>query len=378
MEESPPSVHPSPSRKKAKSKKDNSSRIDALEFSINSIQKSIANISQALVRPRQDSQSFSEYSLSEDEEISASPFLGHDARYPLGKEQIPNCHSLKPTDSATPQVPSSSSSFLNPCTTLKEPDIKDPEPEILESLFSCQQLGTPNWNAVRYAEAESRLKRGSAFQPLVMNNLFANQSSSIDYGLRRQERLLGTLTYGLLAQRKAFAEAQAALIQRCPSAEKAFEECFSDDSKFCSVTQDLLQFVCGKRAEILAERRKTVEPSDKGSKKALLEIPPSLSHVFDEEKLAKWVSDPTVKVHRNQKNKKRFLPETSSGPSSYKRVRPSPSSPPDFKVRPVVSSKVKKSFPPHRSSKENKGYIDHANKFPSGQQRKGKKPFRHT
>jgi hypothetical protein len=77
-----------------------------------------------------------------------------------------------------------------------------------------------------------------------------------------------------VAQRKAFKDTISKLINLCPEAKKAVKDCFfSEESEFHSLSEALLQFVCGKRAEVIAERRKAVI-SPQGLK-TLQSIPPS-------------------------------------------------------------------------------------------------------
>lgn len=59
-------------------------------------------------------------------------------------------------------------------------------------------------------------------------------------------------------------------------------------TEFRLVSDALLQFTCGKRAEILVDRRKAVEPKDSESRRRLRLIPPSSSHLYEEDLLAKW------------------------------------------------------------------------------------------
>uniref|UniRef100_A0A8D8RE21 Uncharacterized protein n=2 Tax=Cacopsylla melanoneura TaxID=428564 RepID=A0A8D8RE21_9HEMI len=269
------------------------SKLDSIE---NSLQKLVGSFESRTAQPEygeEDDCSSSE-SVSSPERCS-SPAI---ERSPCGTESVLGQSLWRPI--LPPASSSKSSSFLCPVTVVKEPEVKAPEPDLLETAITCQRLGQSDWDGVRYAEAEKRLKRGAVFQPLVMNNVFASQVAVPDSLLRRQERLLGSLTYGLLAQRKAFVEAQEALLRHAPAVSQSFNDLFLGEASFRSTSDDLLQLVCGKRAEILAERRKLVEPSDSVSKRALQCIPPSSSHVFDEDQLSKLALDPHVRLQRSQ------------------------------------------------------------------------------
>lgn len=64
------------------------------------------------------------------------------------------------------------------------------------------------------------------FQPLVMNSIFEEKSTASDFALRQQERILGTVCHGLLAQRKAFKDTMAKLFFSLPESEGCCEEMF--------------------------------------------------------------------------------------------------------------------------------------------------------
>ncbi|KAI5736950.1 hypothetical protein M8J76_008790 [Diaphorina citri] len=70
------------------------------------------------------------------------------------------------------------------------------------------------------------------FQPLVMSPVFEKVNAPAHFALRQQERILGTLCHGLLAQRKAFKDTLSKLVDSCPAAKEAVKECFSEESSF--------------------------------------------------------------------------------------------------------------------------------------------------
>lgn len=318
-----PLTPPGKSKKKEK-KKDLSRRVDSLESKLESIQDNVQKLVDSLGTQRSTQREIQE----EDDPSSAESEYSCDSFSPVastGEEQRPNAPESLLGQSLWSSTPAGSSapSFLNPVTFVKEPDVKLPEADLLETAINCQRLGKADWSGVRYSEAEKRLKRGAVFQPLVMNTMFASKTGVAELSLRRQEGLLGSLTYGLLAQRKAFVEAQDSLLRQFPQASKAFDELFLGESSFRSSSDDLLQITCGRRAEVIAERRKLVEPSDLVSKRALLSVPPSPSHVFDEEQLTKLASDPHIRLRNQEFRFKKRSAATSVGGWQAKRPRPS-------------------------------------------------------
>uniref|UniRef100_A0A8D9AVJ1 Uncharacterized protein n=1 Tax=Cacopsylla melanoneura TaxID=428564 RepID=A0A8D9AVJ1_9HEMI len=141
-----------------------------------------------------------------------------------------------------------------------------------------------------------------------MNQRFASPPS--DFLLRKQERLLGSITHGLLAQRQAFQKCRESIVSSCPAAAPLIDKFFLEESsEFRQESDALLQFACGKRAEILADRRKAVEPKGSESRRRLRQIPPSSSHLYDEDQLAKWSSVEPAQ----QRPQKRPAPDANLG-----------------------------------------------------------------
>uniref|UniRef100_A0A8D8PXW0 Uncharacterized protein n=1 Tax=Cacopsylla melanoneura TaxID=428564 RepID=A0A8D8PXW0_9HEMI len=301
-------------------------RMSALEKSVSSIQSEMKTLVAALrasAAPPQSSlphspecqesdMSDSSSEFSEDECYSPSP--SHGPRL-LPADDDPWGHSLV----RDPEVPLDAS-FWDPMTKEKDPDIQEPSALLLSQGILCQRLGEAAWNRIRYADAEKKLKRGAMFQPLAMNSVFEKNNSPVDFALRQQERLLGTVCHGLLAQRKAFKDTLSNLVESCPAAKETVKECFfSEDSEFRSQSEALLQFVCGKRAEVISDRRKAVMPPD--GVRTLQLINPSTSHLFDEDALAKWsASHSTSSVPRSRQVRKRpFSAVANDGGHSSKR-----------------------------------------------------------
>ncbi|KAL1463801.1 hypothetical protein WDU94_015513 [Cyamophila willieti] len=138
--------------------------------------------------------------------------------------------------------------------------------------------------ALRSEDEEEIFRRGiAALRPRVLSRVDANKILDEESDIEsppyephpspppklfpKQSKSALILPQILLAQRKAFGEAQAAFERNFPAVKggssSAFVDFFSgEDCEFSRVTDDLLQIVCGKRAELLAERRKLVDPAD--------------------------------------------------------------------------------------------------------------------
>lgn len=275
------------------------SRLSALEACMSTIRSELANMAttfRAVAPPPPVAPEDSSSSSSDSEE-------NDDPQYVPGI--VPLSSTFQECDPWA--LPSSAPACsFDPMTVEKDPEVLEPSPSILAQGVKCQRLGESGWNRIRYAEAEKVIKRGAVFQPLTMNGQFRPPLS--DFSLRQLERTLGTITHGLLVQRQAFIEGVNRVRALCPASGPAIQEHLVDvQTDFRGVSDALLQFVCGKRAEVLAERRKAVEPADPSRKRALQAIPPSPSHLFDEDQLGKWISQPS-QVLGHYPARKRPLP----------------------------------------------------------------------
>jgi len=92
------------------------------------------------------------------------------------------------------------------------------------------------------------------------------------------------LTHGLLRQLKHFSDGINEVVQSHPDAADALVKVFaSADAPFRTTSDDLLQFVCGKRAEVIAARREVFESSNAASASHVRDISPSSVHLYDDD-----------------------------------------------------------------------------------------------
>uniref|UniRef100_A0A8D8SWA1 Uncharacterized protein n=1 Tax=Cacopsylla melanoneura TaxID=428564 RepID=A0A8D8SWA1_9HEMI len=312
-------------------------RLDALDAQVgsfasqlSSMEQSMKSLSSAILNSRQSVEHFpnhDSYGPSESE-----------SEDPHSDGELVEPSELDPWGISAPSPPPLVDSFFDPVTIEREPDIPDPLPALQAQGIKCQRLGEASWNRIRYAEAEKRLRRGGVFQPLAKNHLLG--SSAGDGELQKSERLLATSIHALLAQRQAFKEATQALVQRCPQARSHINEIFSESSSFRAVSDDFLQFLCGKRAEVIDARRRSFEhPSHLGQ--ILQNIPPSSSHLFAEEALTKSLSSQPSALLRESSFRKRQLPASQGIP--HKKTR--------YPTQLSRSGQATSSFAPAKSSK---------------------------
>lgn len=106
---------------------------------------------------------------------------------------------------------------LLPKTKEADPFIPAPLEQLKSEGIKCQRLGTVSWNRIRCKEVEKHLHAASVFSALKVNSELGTLAQPRSW-VTKQEEMLGTITHGLLMQRKALAEALSATIKKYPSA----------------------------------------------------------------------------------------------------------------------------------------------------------------
>lgn len=178
-----------------------------------------------------------------------------------------------------------------PSTKEADPLIPEPSAELKSEGIECQRLGTGGWNRIRYKEVEKHLHAGSVFSALKINNELGALASQPSPFISKQEGMLGTITHGLLLQRRAFADGLNAVIKKVPSVSAELKLLVAEDSKFKSISDQLLQYVCAHRSETIELRRKHFKTKNELLSGMLNSIPPSPTHLFHEEQLSSFVKD---------------------------------------------------------------------------------------
>ncbi|CAG5035579.1 unnamed protein product [Parnassius apollo] len=172
------------------------------------------------------------------------------------------------------------------------------DPEILNKLrFALPTVGlaqTFNPLSVDLPEKQYRdlkLHASPVFDSLKVNtHLEGLVSKSYNQKfLERADELTGSLTHGLLKQRQILMEGIKSLAAKHTGAYEDIKQMFLGESQFKEVSDDLLQFTCARRAEIIEMRRKALKPKEQQHVAKLSEIPPSQTHLFDIDLLSKFL-----------------------------------------------------------------------------------------
>uniref|UniRef100_A0A8D8MET9 Uncharacterized protein n=2 Tax=Cacopsylla melanoneura TaxID=428564 RepID=A0A8D8MET9_9HEMI len=164
-------------------------------------------------------------------------------------------------------------------------------------------------------EAQKALQAGGMFSALAIPPDFPMSSRSSFDHMSRLDQSLGILSHGLLLQRKAFSDGVNTLMEKFPQMGGELHKIFgSPESPFKTVSDNILQYTCGKRAECIELRRKLLEPKDAHLAKLLTGIPPSSTALFEERLLAEFVRAHPSTVRPKPRNPPRLPPPASVQP----------------------------------------------------------------
>nr|CAH7736516.1 unnamed protein product [Callosobruchus chinensis] len=118
------------------------------------------------------------------------------------------------------------------------------------------------------------------------------KGSSFDY-LTKMGTTLACIIHGLLLQREAFSNIINDLAVKHPDiVSDVKSKLMGKESEFRSWSDDVLQFACGRRAEVIDSRRKTFKPSSSQVGTLLKKIPPSSTHLFEEDSRESYLITP--------------------------------------------------------------------------------------
>lgn len=203
-------------------------------------------------------------------------------------------------------------------TKLKESAIPKTPQHFLKILDGIQYFNKSEWSEVRYAEVQKLYNHTPGFVDLETND----EVKSYDQlrNLSYNDKAYAALSFCILKQREALQASLKDLISWASNETNFSVENMHDKindlfskGEYSKVSADLLQLVCGHRAEAIQMRRHGLINSvrDPLLKNTLRKIPPSNKHLFNEELF-------TTFLEKNGGVKKVFMPlnKTNTGPVS--------------------------------------------------------------
>lgn len=182
-------------------------------------------------------------------------------------------------------------------TNLKEPSIANASSEHLKLLSSLQHFKTENWTNVRYAEIQKSYNARPGFVDLEANDELKQFEKSSS--LSATDKSLGAITRAVIMQSDALKKGVSDLLQWTGEVDilnnesliSKIKEIFSGD--FQKISLDCLQLVCGRRADIIEQRRDAFISlvKEKFLKVSLKKIPPSCEYLFDKEPFLEFLKN---------------------------------------------------------------------------------------
>lgn len=216
---------------------------------------------------------------------------------------------------------------------VKEPSMPKANPDRVAKIASMQRFDSLDWNSVRYTEVQKKYVAFPAFSELKVNEeLRRLEDPFAPLRWYQMERSFAALSNAFLAQNECVNIALKHLIDWAakPDAQLTsdliydkLKELFGNDSNYKAVSHDILQLICGKRAEVLELRRKALLKGLKGKyiREDIDRIPPSIEYMFNPQSLSAYIQKiggldkldkdmgPQLKPVRHSK-----LPVTSKSP----------------------------------------------------------------
>lgn len=227
-----------------------------------------------------------------------------------------DCNSLYDCEENDNQLNDSQEFKFNFQVKLKEPSTPKTPDKYLKMLNDIQHFDKKEWCEVRYSDVQKNYNYSPGFTDLEVNEEV--KSYDAQRHLAYADKAYAALTFCLLKQREALQSSMIDLVSWARAAgnvtpdqlQEKIGELFSK-GEYHNVSTDMLQLICGHRAETLQMRRDGVIHSvrDPLVKSALRRIPPSNSFIFNSELL-------TSALEKAGGVKKAFLP--SHQISSYK------------------------------------------------------------
>ncbi|KAL0894809.1 hypothetical protein ABMA27_013334 [Loxostege sticticalis] len=216
-------------------------------------------------------------------------------------------------------------------TKLKDPTIPKSTDVYLNILNNVQHFNSNEWSEVRYADTQKNYCRSPGFVELDANDEIKGYDTLRN--LVHNERAYAAMSFCLIKQRECSQNAVKDLLNWLKSPENLNYDLIQDKvidlfqkGDFTKVSSDLLQLICGHRAETIQMRRDgiTNHIRDPLVKAAVRKIAPSHEHLFNADQL-------TATLEKAGGVKKAFMPlhrsnaSASQAAASVNRTAPHPS-----------------------------------------------------
>lgn len=204
-------------------------------------------------------------------------------------------------DLRPPQIPTPLESIADLNVVIKEPAISKANPDRVAKITAMQRFESPDWNAVRYTDIQKKYVAYPCFTELRVNEeLRRLEDPFAPLRWFQMERSFAALSNAFLAQNESVNSALQKLIDWSASADvqlsptniyEKMKELFGNESSYKTVSHDIFQIICGKRAEVLELRRRSLLKclKNKYTREDIDKIPPSNEYMFNPEALGNYI-----------------------------------------------------------------------------------------
>lgn len=177
-------------------------------------------------------------------------------------------------------------------TKLKEPAVPKTDERYLNILKDIQFFNKPDWSEVRYAETQKLYNYNPGFVELEANEEIRSYDTLKHLGYA--ERAYASLTFGIIKQKEALKRELCEFMTfvkdqggaNIETMTKKINDIYTS-GEFSKISADLLQMVCGHRAETIQMRRDGITNAvrDPLVKTSLRKIPPTEINLFNSDLL---------------------------------------------------------------------------------------------
>jgi hypothetical protein len=218
---------------------------------------------------------------------------------------VKNMYSVDELDLQPAPGTSTEKSQLNipECTVVvKDPLYPVSDEKRLKILGALQRFNSKEWHSIRFAEAQKKYLSTPGFVELNINEEIKRFESpnNEDYRLYLLERSFAAMTNAILIQKEELRNNLQQLINwsgqkdtelTASSLFSKVEQLFDKNSAIMKVSDDILQIVCGRRADFVRLRRDSLlkQISDEYISAGLEKIPPSTEDLFDSNTLCNYL-----------------------------------------------------------------------------------------
>lgn len=200
-----------------------------------------------------------------------------------------------------PQIAPNLQNIADLDVSIKEPTVPIANPDRVTKITEMQRFNSPDWNAVRYTDVQKKYVAYPSFMELKVNEeLRRFEDPFAPLRWFQMERSFAALSNAFLAQNESVNTALQKLIDWSSSSDvqlsptslyDKLKELFGSESGYKTVSHDILQIICGKRAEVLELRRRSILKclKNKYIRDDVEKIPPSNEYMFNPQGLSTYI-----------------------------------------------------------------------------------------